>query len=246
MFGKKKEAVSRIFIFEEMTPVKAVLTLAIPTIINQLVNVIYNLADTFYVGRLNNPAMVAAISLAAPVMIMLTGMANLFVVGGCALIAKALGAKDIDKARQLATLCPLMAFCVACVISFFSLTFIDNLAYYAGALETNFVYTRDYLFWVFGMNAIPSMVGVTLGAGLRGRGYSKFEMVGITSGNILNIILDPIFIYYFGWGIAGAAWATILSSLISCIVMGYWIWIKKDTYIDAINSRVDAVDSWFA
>ncbi|MDO5332157.1 MAG: MATE family efflux transporter, partial [Bacillota bacterium] len=218
MLFKKKQEVPRTYIFEEMSPTRAVLALGIPTVINQLINVIYNLADTFFVGRLDNPSMVAALSISAPVMITLSGFANLFVVGGCALISKALGAKDMKKAQDIATLCPVMALIVGALVSIFSGLFLDKLVILAGATDTCIEYTREYLKWVFCISAIPNIVGITLGGGLRGRGYSKFEMIGITSGNILNIILDPIFVFTLGMGVKGAAVATFISNSFSCLL----------------------------
>ena len=236
MLFKKKEEVSRTFIFEEMAPTKAVLALGIPTVINQLINVIYNLADTFFVGRLDNPSMVAALSLSAPVMITLSGFANLFVVGGCALISKALGQKDMKKAEDIAALCPVMALCIGFLVSLFSGLFLDKLAVLAGATDTCLEYTKEYLKWVFCISAIPNIVGVTLGGGLRGRGYSKYEMIGITSGNVLNIILDPIFVFGLKMGVKGAAVATFISNTFACVLfLIFAVYFQKKEHIYTIK-----------
>jgi len=217
LFGKKNE-VSRIYIFEDMPATKAVLALGIPTIINQLINVIYNLADTYFVGQLNNPSMVAALSLSAPVMILLNAGSSLYIVGGCALISKALGEKNYKRAEDLATLCPLMALVTSIVITILSAVFIKPLAIFAGATETCLDYTIEYLTWVFAVSAIPNILGLTLGGVLRGRGYSKYEMFGITTGNILNIILDPIFVFTLNMGVKGAAVATFISNTVTCLL----------------------------
>lgn len=217
MFGKKKE-VDRTYIFESMPVNKAILSLAIPTIMNQLVNIFYNLADTFFVGKLNNPYMVSALSLSASVMLILTACGSLLIVGGCAVISKSLGEGNVKKAEDVAVHLPLMALIIGAVISILSLSFIDKLAWYAGATEYSFEYTKEYLKWVIGFNAIPNLVGCTLGAGLRGRGYSKYEMIGLSTGNILNMILDPIFIFVFKQGVRGAAVATFISSCIAAVL----------------------------
>ena len=86
-------------LFETMPVYRAILALAIPNVINQLANVIYNLADTFFIGKLNNSSMVAALTLTMSVMILITAVSNLFCIGSCAVIAAALGAKDEKKAR---------------------------------------------------------------------------------------------------------------------------------------------------
>ncbi len=212
-----KTEVSRTTIFEDMPVYKAILTLAIPNVINQMANVVYNLADTFFIGRLNDRSMVAALTITAPVMLLITALSNLFCVGSCTLIAAALGSKNKKKAEDLATLAPILALAAGLIVTLVMLIFPEAIARYSGATDTSLVYTKQYQFWVMGMNAIPMLMSTTIGAGLRGRGYSKYEMYGITLGNILNVILDPIFIFTFGMGVSGAGAATCLSTVISLL-----------------------------
>ena len=212
-----RKEVSRTEIFETMPIYKAIIALAIPNIINQLANVVYNLADTFFVGKLNNSSMVAALSLTAMVILVLTAFSNLFSIGSCAVIARSLGEKNKKKAEDIATMAPIMAAAVGVIITILVILFRKQIALYSGANETSLEYTMQYQFWVVGMNAVPILCSTTLGAGLRGRGYAKYEMYGITLGNILNVILDPIFIFAFGMGVRGAAIATFISTFISLV-----------------------------
>ncbi|MCR5009541.1 MAG: MATE family efflux transporter [Clostridia bacterium] len=206
-------------LFETMPVYRAILALAIPNVINQLANVIYNLADTFFIGKLNNSSMVAALTLTMSVMILITAVSNLFCIGSCAVIAAALGAKDEKKARDVATMTPIMAIVFAVVFCVLVQCFREPIALYSGASETSLVYTMQYQFWVLGLYPVPFLVSTSIGAGLRGRGHAKFEMYGLTLGNVLNIILDPIFIFVFGMGVSGAALATFLATVISCTFM---------------------------
>ena len=212
-----RREISRTEIFENMPVYRAILTLAIPNVVNQLANVVYNLADTIYIGRLNNSSMVAALTITAPIVMILTAISNIFCVGGCALIASAIGAKDRKKAEDLAMLAPLMAAGFGILMTLVTLAFSKQLAVYSGASETSLPYAIQYQFWVITLNAVPALCSGTLGAVLRGRGYSKYEMYGITLGNVLNIILDPIFIFVFDMGVVGAASATFISSSTSFI-----------------------------
>ena len=212
-----RKEVSRTVIFESMPVYRAILTLAIPNVVNQLANVVYNLADTIYIGRLNNSSMVAALTITAPIVMILTAFSNIFCVGGCALIASAIGAKNKKKAEDLAMLAPLMAGTFGIIMMLVTLAFSRQLAIYSGASETSLPYALQYQFWVITLNAVPALCSCTLGAVLRGRGYSKYEMYGITLGNVLNIILDPIFIFVFDMGVVGAASATFISSTASFI-----------------------------
>ena len=212
-----KKEISRTEIFENMPVFRAILTLAVPTIINQLANVVYNLADTFYIGRLNNSSMVAALTVTTAVMIGLTALSNLFCIGSCTVIAAALGSKNRKKAEDIALLAPLMALVTGIVVMVLVIILKRPLAVYSGASETSIEYAMQYQFWVLGMNAIPMLVSTTIGAGFRGYGYSKYEMLGITLGNVLNIILDPIFIFVFKLGVVGAGSATFVSTVISLL-----------------------------
>lgn len=213
----KSKETSRTEIFENMPVFKAIFTLAIPNVINQLVNVIYNLADTFYIGKLNNSSMVAALTISAPLMVAITAFSNLICIGSCALIAAALGEGNKKKAEDIATQAPLMACGLGLVIMLFTSIFRTQLALYSGASETNLQYAMQYQFWVVCLNALPALCSATIGAGLRGRGFSKYEMYGLTLGNILNIILDPIFIFILDLGVTGAAAATFISSCCSLV-----------------------------
>ena len=242
-----KNEVSRTYIFESMPPYRAILTLAIPNVVNQLANVIYNLADTFYIGRLNNSSMVAAITVTTFLVLILTAMSNLLCIGSCTVIAASLGAKNRKKAEDIALLTPIMAVVIGVVITAVIMIFRKPIALYSGASETSLEYTMQYQFWVMGMNAIPMLLSTSLGAGMRGYGYSKYEMYGITMGNILNIILDPIFIFGFSMGINGAGFATFLSAFISMcyfIVQAQRMQRKNHLYTEYKNFRFDLSYAW--
>ncbi|MBQ1310576.1 MAG: MATE family efflux transporter [Blautia sp.] len=215
-----RQEISRTEIFENMPPYRAILTLAIPNVVNQLANVVYNLADTFYIGRLNNSSMVAALTITAFLMLILTALSNLLCIGSCALIASALGAKNRKKAEDIALLAPFLALFTGILITISTLIFRRQIALYSGASATSLGYTMEYQFWVICLNSVPMLCSTTIGAGMRGYGYSKYEMYGITLGNLLNIVLDPLFIFGFHMNVAGAGSATFVST---CVSMLYFL-----------------------
>ena len=242
-----RKEISRTEIFENMPVYKAILTLAIPNVVNQLANVVYNIADTIYIGRLNNSSMVAALTITAPIVMILTAISNIFCVGGCALIASSIGAKNRKKAEDLAMLAPLMAGAFGLIMTLVTLVFSKPLAVYSGASETSLPYALQYQFWVITLNAVPALCSGTLGAVLRGRGYARYEMYGITLGNILNIILDPIFIFVFDMGVAGAASATFISSstsFIFFIVICRKMQKKEHLFTPVKELKLDFSDMW--
>ena len=211
---------TRIDIFEAMPVPKAVASLAVPTILSQLVTLIYNLADIFYVGQIGDPNKVAAVSIGYPAFMLLTVLGNLYGIGGGSLIARLLGARKPEDAKKAASFsfwsCAVSALLLGAAVQFFMTPLLSLL----GASDATMGFGRDYLFWTVVMGAVPTSVTLTMGHLMRGEGAAKKASVGIMLGGILNIILDPVFIFQFRMGVAGAALATMLSN---CAGMAYFL-----------------------
>lgn len=209
------EEISEKEIFETMPVHKAVAALAVPTIISQIVSIIYNLADTFFVGQLGNPYMVAAATLVYPWFSLLTALGNLFGIGGSSLVSRLLGAKHADEAKYVSAFCFYGGIAVTLLFSALSFCFRFPLLKLLGASEENMVYARAYLMWVVVLGGIPTMMGMTLAHFFRSEGHAKLASTGIMLGGILNMLLDPLLIYGMHMGFTGAAIATALSNLVS-------------------------------
>lgn len=199
-------------LFESIPVPKAVISLVIPTIISQIITVIYNMADTFFIGQMNDPNQVAAATLAMPPFVMLTGIANLFGIGGASLLARSLGAGDREKAKKCA------AFSIwtsACVALLYGVTLYLLRPFLLPALGTDadtYAYCADYVFWTVAVGSIPTVWNACLAHLVRAEGHAKQASFGVAFGGILNILLDPILMYPFHMGVAGAALATMLSN----------------------------------
>ena len=219
-------------LFSDVPVQKAVLTLAIPTVISQLITVVYNMADTFFIGKLNDPLQVAAATIVMPCFMLLTGFANLFGLGGSSLISRCLGTGDQEKARHCSVFCIWTGAAVALLYGIAVVLLEPVLFPILGASADTWAYCRQYAFWTIGVGAVPTVMNAELAHLIRAEGYSKPAGFGVAFGGILNIILDPIFIFVFRLNIAGAAIATMLSNLIA---MGYFIGflyhIRKNTVI---------------
>lgn len=211
------EVVSGREIFESIPVHKAVAALAVPTIISQIVSIIYNLADTFFIGQLGNPYMVAAATLVYPWFSLLTALGNLFGIGGSSLISRLLGAKRQDEIKYVSSFCFYGGIVVTCVFSVFSFFLRMPLLDFLGASEENMVYSETYLMWVVVFGGIPTMMDMTLAHFLRSEGHTRLASIGIMLGGILNLFLDPLFIYGLKMGFIGAAVATALSNLVSML-----------------------------
>ncbi len=220
---------SKTEIFEKMPVGKAVAVLAIPTILAQLVTMIYNLADTYFIGRTANPNMVAAASLAFPAFLLLTALSNLFGIGGGSLISRLLGAKSFDDTKKASAFSFYGCLVVTAVYSALVFVFMTPLLNLLGASEYTLGYAKQYLFWTTVIGGIPTTISVLMGNLLRSEGRVAFASVGMAMGGIINIILDPIFIFPLDMGIEGAAIATMISNVCSMIyfIIVYIIIRKK-------------------
>ncbi len=200
------------FLFEEAPVSRAVATMAIPTIISMLVVVIYNMADTFFIGKTNDAMQVAAVSLATPVFMVFMALGNLFGIGGSSAISRALGEKKIDRARTLASFCCYGSLGLGIIMAAGCLLGIDGILQMIGASENTYGYAKEYLTYIsFGAPFI--MFGTAFGNILRGEGAARESMIGNLIGTVVNIVLDPIMILVFGWGVMGAAVATVIGNI---------------------------------
>ena len=206
-------------LFEETPVPKALAAMAIPTVISQLIVLIYNMADTFYIGRTNNPYMVAGAALILPIFNVCIAVANIAGAGGGTLIARLLGADEPQNARRVASFS--VWFSVFCGLFFAIMTavFMTPLLTLLGASEQTFEFARQYATCVIVVGATPTIASMTMGNLLRNVGLSKQAGFAISMGGIINIILDPLFMFVLlppGREILGAGIATALSNTITC------------------------------
>ena len=196
------------------TPVcKLIIMLGIPTTISMLITNIYNMADSFFVSKISISAG-GATSVVFGIMAILQAFGFMFGHGAGSYISRALGEKQIDKASKYATSGFLGALVSGMLILTFGLIFLEPLMCLLGSTETILPYAKDYGFWI--LLASPFMTtSCVLNNVLRYEGRANLAMIGLTTGGILNIALDPLFIFTFNMGIAGAGLATAVSQVIS-------------------------------
>ena len=205
-------------IFESMPVPKAMAKMALPTIMSQLITLIYNIADTWFIGQTNNPYMVAASSLVLTVFLLTSAVANLFGVGGGSLVVRLLGAKDEPEAKRVASVSLIMAGAASVTFSALCLIFMNPLLRLLGASDDTIGYARQYLLFVVVLGGLPTVMSSTMSAMLRNVGYSKEAGFGLSLGGVLNVILDPIFMFLIlpdGYEVMGAAIATMLSNFVA-------------------------------
>lgn len=193
--------------------------LAVPTIISMLVTSFYNMADTFFVSKIGTSA-TAAVGVVFPLMSVVQAIGFFFGHGSGNSMSRKLGAEDTASAEQLAACGFYSAFGSGLFILAAGILFLHPLARMLGSTETILPYTMEYLRII--LLGTPYMTAsLVLNNQMRFQGNAFYAMIGITTGTVLNVILDPVFIFIFDMGIAGAAWATILSQLISFLLLLY-------------------------
>ena len=201
-------------------PVKPlVIKLAVPTVASMMVTTFYNVADTFFVGRLNNDSITSAVGVVFSMMAIIQATGFFFGHGSGNYISRELGKKNISSAEEMASVGFFSAFVAGILIMVVGLVFLDPLAVLLGSSPTILPYSRQYLTYI--LIGSPYMTAqLVLNNQLRFQGNAIFAMVGIVSGAVLNIGLDPLFIFVFDLGISGAAIATIISQAVSfCLLL---------------------------
>lgn len=230
----------RIEVFRNASIPSAVANLAIPTVISQLVTMIYNVTDTFFVGQLGDPRKVAAVSLVMPAYTMLTAIANLFGVGGSSVISRFLGSEQSERAKRTSSFCLIAAIIVAGIFSILAFVFQRPLLVLLGADENTYEFASNYIHWVLVIGGIPTVLGMLFGHLVRSEGSAKQASIGMSLGGILNVILDPIFIMTLGLGVRGAAIATMISNCVTVCYFLVYLYHKKGRTI--ISFSYDKMD----
>ena len=226
-------------LFETAPIPRAVMTLAVPTVLSMLVMIIYNMADTYFVGLLNDSVQTSAVTLAAPVLLAFNAVNNLFGVGTSSLMSRAMGRKDFDTMERccatgfyLAAACGIL-FSVLCTI------FKNPLLVLLGTKSDTIAATAAYLKWTTLLGAAPAILNIVMAYLVRSDGSALHASIGSMSGCLLNIILDPFFILPFGFnmGAAGAGCATFISNCVACCYFFTLLFVKRKKTHVCINPR---------
>lgn len=210
---------NNIDIFENMPVKKAAMTLVIPTVISQLVMLVYNMADTWYIGQTGDPYQVAAVTVTYPIFMVLNALANIFGIGGGSLISRMLGNGEKEKTGAVAAFSLWAAGFITLVYSLLCFLNDRELLHLLGTDETAIEYAHQYLFWTVVAGGLPTILNLVLAGIIRAEGEAKISSIGMSLGGILNVIMDPVFIFGMNMGVAGAALSTCISNTASLVFL---------------------------
>lgn len=219
--------------YERMTtaPVsQLILSLAVPSMVTTLISSIYNLADTFFVGQIGTSA-TAAVGVVFSIPMILNALGFWVGTGGSNLVSRMLGAKQQKEADETASTAFFLSFLFGLLVAAAGLLAGEPLMRLLGATETNLPYAVSYGRFIF-IGAPFSASSLALSQCLRAEGKSRQSMIGQVTGGVLNMLLDPLFIFVFDWGVSGAAMATALSQIIAwAILISYYFQRKTQVRI---------------
>jgi putative MATE family efflux protein len=221
-------------IFRDAPVPKAVLANAIPSIVSMLMVLVYNLADTFFIGQTKDPLMVAAVSVATPAFLIFMAVGMLFGIGGTSMISRMLGEGKRDVAKNISAFCFWTGAAVGVVAMVFMYILAVPISRLIGASDATVGYASQYL-KIVAVSLPFLIVSNSFSNIIRSEGRANIAMAGNIIGNLINIVFDPIMILGLGWNVAGAAIATVLGNIFSALF--YVIHLTSKRSILSINIK---------
>lgn len=203
-------------LFKNAPVPKAVISNVIPSIISMIMVLVYNLADSFFIGQTKNALMFTAVSVATPAFLFFMAVGMLFGIGGTSLISRLLGEGKHEKAKKASSFCFWTGLVIGVVAIVGIIAFAEPICRAIGASDDTIEYAISYLLIVsFGIPFL--IISNSFSNIIRAEGQAKTAMAGMVIGNLINIVLDPVMILGFGWNVAGAAIATVIGNVFSAV-----------------------------
>lgn len=207
--------------FEKAPVHKAYFKFSLPVVCGMMISLVYNMVDTWFIARTGNTDLVAGVALGAPVFILMVALGDMFGLGGASLISRLFGQQKDDEGRKISIFCFYAAIITGVIVAALMLLFRQPILHLLGAGQDTMEYASGYYTYIV-MGAPLIILSFTPNNQLRTEGFSTQSMLGGVIGSVVNIVLDPVFIFGFGWGAAGAAAATVIGYICTDI---YYLWI---------------------
>lgn len=225
------------YLFEQMPVRKALLKQIVPAVISQMIVLIYSLADTYFVGLLNDPRQTAAVTVVSSVFLMLTAVSNLFAVGGASLAARTLGRREDEKAKEICALSFWGALLASVLFSLLFWSLASPILYLCGATADTYPFAFGYAKWVVLIGGAGTVLNVLLANLIRAEGNALVAALGVSLGGICNIVLDPIFVLprFLNLGAAGAGAATAISNTAAALFFILFAAAKRRSTIVSLS-----------
>ncbi len=207
---------------------KLLFSFSMPAFIAMLFSGIYNIVDTIFIGKGIGTLAVGGVGIVYPIQTLYTAFAQMISIGSASAISRSLGEKEDERANQITTNAFVLTTVISVLLMIGTYFFLNPLLYFFGSNEELIPYAREYL--LISIYVIPfNALALLSSAVFRAEGNIKISMVCVLIGAILNIILDPLFIFVFEWGLTGAAWATVASQCLATIFSLFYILTRRST-----------------
>lgn len=237
MSAAKARSFDKTELFAHMPVRQAVLKQILPAIASQMITLLYNLADTYFVGQLNDPFQTAAVTVATAAFVMLTAISNLFGIGGAGAIASALGKRQPDKAKQIASLSFWGGLASAVLFSALFAILARPILNICGATPETYALAYGYAKWTVIIGGPCTILNVLMANLVRAEGSASAASFGVSFGGVVNILLDPFFVLpqYLGLGAVGAGMATALSNLAATLFFFGYLFIRRRSTVLSLS-----------
>ena len=221
-------------LFREKGVWRAIIALVVPSVLTILIMVVYNIADMFFISMLGDDDQVAAVAVVGPIFSLATAVATMIGAGGCAVIARTLGAGDREQARTLSSLCIWAAIGFGAVFSLLLLSATAPILRLLGATENLIPHAGTYM-RILALGSPLMLFSISMASTIRAEGIILPGMISNMAGTVTNLLLDPLFILSFKMGVAGAALATVLGNLVSSVMLVFAM--RKHASLMAFSPR---------
>lgn len=225
----------RIQMMGEAPVTKTIFKLSLPVVMGMMVQVLYNLVDTFFIGQLNDPNQLAAANLTTPVFMMMMAFAGIIGTGASSYISRSLGEKNFERANKTLSTGIAIVIGLAILVTGLGLTFLSPFIKVLGASTEVYPFAFDYSFILF-IGCIFVMCNFSMGQLLRSEGAIMPSIIGMMIGTITNVILDPLFIFTFKMGIKGAAIATVIGNAFGVVYYVFYYLLGKSVVKLSVKS----------
>ena len=224
----------------ETTPVpKAFLTLALPVVMSKIISMIYNMVDIYFIGRTGNANLVAGVSICAPVFLLMVSLGDLFGLGGSSVMSRLFGQKKDEDGKRVSSFTFYSAIATGVLITVIMLIFQTPILHMLGAEGEVLSYAAEYYIWI-ALGAPFIILTLIPTNQLRTEGLANIAMIGSIVGSVVNIVLDPVFIFGLGLGAGGAAIATVLGNIVTDII--FVVCIRKKSQKLTVDIKMAKVD----
>ncbi len=229
-----KQERDTVYYLEKAPVSKAIAHMSVPMILGMVVNMIYNIADAYFIGRLNNTAMLAAITLALPFTAVLMAVGQIYGIGGSTYISRLLGEKNNSQAAKASSVNFYLSLLSGLVFLFLCLPFLSPILKLLGANGETAQYTKDFIL-IYAVGSPFVIANFTLAETVRAEGASTQSMAGMVISVAVNIVLDPVFIFTLKMNVMGAALATVAGNVVAVI---YYVWfLKKKSSVQSVSLK---------